>query len=175
MIIKKFEEQVVKFPQKTAVKAGDSSLTYIQLNRYSNRIAHTLIAGTHKQKENMENEHAVVSLLFEHGPHMIAGILGTLKAGCIYVPLDINYPAKRLLYMLEHSGSTVILTNRKNSPLAETIVRESKGLITILTIDTITDDVPGENIEREVQKEKPAYILYTSGSTGNIIGYRIDS
>jgi non-ribosomal peptide synthetase component F len=103
MIIKKFEEQVERFSKKLAVKAGNQSLTYAELNCCANGVAHEILRGDKAVAGNINS--SIVSLLFEHGVDMIVGIIGALKANKTYVPLDVTYPRNRLLDILEHSES----------------------------------------------------------------------
>jgi amino acid adenylation domain-containing protein len=170
MIIEKFQEQVKKFPANIAVKAGNRTITYSELNTYANQVASVIRAGD--RDETADSPYRRVSLLFGHGIDMIIGVMGALKAGKTYVPLDITYPGKRLAYMLEDSESGLILTNKENFPLAEKLAKQTRWKAGILNIDNIsTGDEhlqPGANINREesVEGDRPAYILYTSGSTG---------
>lgn len=164
MIINKFEEQVERFTDNIAVIGRQTSITYGCLNHLANRTANAIIA-LDKTLGNPGNQN--VSLLFEHGLDAIVGIIGALKAAKTYIPMDAGYPQKRLLYMLKHSGSYTVLTNSRNYPLAETLVKQSGKEIEILNIDNIHKDISGNNLEREASGERPAYILYTSGSTGN--------
>ncbi|UCH92161.1 MAG: amino acid adenylation domain-containing protein [Candidatus Aminicenantes bacterium] len=163
MIIEKFEEQVEKFFEKAAVKAGNKSLTYGELNCFANRVANEIIPGDEKAGKAAERG---AILLFEHGTDMIVGVIGTLKADRIYVPFDVTYPVNRLAYMLENSGSSLILTNTKYVPLAEQLAGQIHRSIRILNIDSISSENPGFNRKREASGDRPAYILYTSGSTG---------
>lgn len=162
MIIEKFEEQVVRNPGKAAVKSGNKTLTYSELNIHANRVAREIINNTPGKDSNS----SIVSLLFEHGSDMIVGITGALKANKTYVPLDVTYPKNRLIYMLEHSDSSIILTNTKNLPLAEALAEQSGKKIGIININNIDGEVPRENPKRDAAGNRPAYILYTSGSTG---------
>ena len=169
MIIKRFKEQVEAFADRIAVKKGNQLLTYGELNHYSDKVAIEIMKGDQTKEQDEKN--CNVSLLFEHGTHMIVGIIGALKANKTFVPLDVNYPQKRLVYMLGHSESYILLTNSENHALAETLVKQSAGNIRILLIDNIKnidDDLPDNylELEREASAKQPAYILYTSGSTG---------
>jgi amino acid adenylation domain-containing protein len=163
MIIKKFEEQVGKFPYKTAVITGNSTLTYEALNQYANRVAHTILKIKTGNEKNQ-----IAGLLFEHNARMIVGVIGTLKAGLTYLPLDITYPANRLVYMLEDSEASLVITNNNNLSLAEKLAEKVKNNITIINVDPISHDrnLSGENIQQNLPGDKLSYILYTSGSTG---------
>lgn len=163
MIIKKFEEQVKRFSQNIAVKIKDQSITYCQLNHYANRVANEINIIDQARGTKKTN---IVALLFEHDFHMIAGIIGALKANKAYVPLDVTYPSRRLVYMLEHSDSYLVLTTSEHVSLAQDLVRQSPGEIRILSIDDMKKDHSSDNTKREASGDRPAYILYTSGSTG---------
>ncbi|MCK4764860.1 MAG: amino acid adenylation domain-containing protein, partial [Candidatus Aminicenantes bacterium] len=159
MITGKFEEQVGKTPRNIALKTEGESFTYEELNRYANRVAH-LVLQTLKQKETVQR----VSLLFEHGPHMIAAILGVLKAGKAYVPLSTDYPGNRLSYMIENSGSALVLTLSAHEETARSIARGAN--IPYITIDSVIETLPGDNPGIDIPGDRLAYIMYTSGSTG---------
>jgi amino acid adenylation domain-containing protein len=167
MLIKKFEEQAEKFPENIAIETVDTTLTYEALDKYSTRVAHQLLEN--RDLFFKSKGQPIAGLLFGHGADMIVGVLGALKADHIYVPLDITYPVNRLTYMLEDSGSRVILTNSGNQALAETLASKVKQDLEIVNIDTgknSPDDGSYERIRRTPSGDKPAYILYTSGSTG---------
>ena len=162
MLITKFEEQVEKTPGQIAVKEGKKSITYKELHQYASRIA-GLIRG--QCPNNDENQ--TVGLLFDSGSQMIAGILGTLKAGKIYVPLASNYPEKRLIYMLSNAECSLILTHSSLGNIA--MILSNAIDIPYLEIDqaditlrsnSVPDSLP------EATGDNPAYIMYTSGSTG---------
>jgi len=167
MIIERFQAQVQAAPHETAVKFGDDRVTYDELNNLSNRVARAILHQIMGKESPGEAGAPRVALLFEHSIDMIVGVLGTLKAGCAYVPLDTAYPPSRLEYMLGDSGSSLILTNEKNLPFAWGLLRESNLDIYIINIDSIGEgSYSVENAERDASPDKLAYILYTSGSTG---------
>jgi non-ribosomal peptide synthetase component F len=120
MLIQKFEEQVKKTPHHIAVKTEELAISYGELNRYANRIARLIQRAWPKHRET-----ANVGLLLEHGHHMIAAILGTLKAGKTYVPLSPDYPYNRISYMLEHSESSLVIVNSKSEEKAKKLTREN--------------------------------------------------
>ena len=170
MIIEKFEHQVERCPGKLAVKAGHRSLTYAALNSQANWVAQEILridkpgAGSTNTSPT-----TVVSLLFEHGSDVLAAMLGSLKAQRTYVLLDIDYPVSRLSDLLKDSEASLLVTNRKNQPLAERLAAQAaqpgRG-IGVLTIDSLNSETPATNPERKPCGNYPAYILYTSGSTG---------
>lgn len=158
-IVSRFEDQVDKYPRDTAVKTKYVELSYSELNKSSNQIVRVLCKKFGKGTEG-------VALLFEHGTGMIAGMLGTLKAGKFYIPLDPTYPVKRLVYMLKDSNTGILLTNNRNEEFACELITASKNKIQSINIDLIDDKRSTENMGIKICPEDFAYILYTSGSTG---------
>ena len=165
MIIKEFENQVKKFAKKTAVITKHKEFTYAELNNYANGIARAILH--HDSSLPKKKNKQILGLLFEHSVHMIAAVLGTLKAGKAYAPLDITYPANRLIYMLKHSDTYLILTGTAYLPLAKTLAGKVKHHLNIINIDTIdiSGQVTWENPQQEITGDTLAYILYTSGSS----------
>ncbi len=158
-IIGRFNEQVTKYPDQIAVKTINKILSYYELNLLSNQIGRMILD---KSNTNLEG----IALLFEHDAEMIAGMLGTLKSGKYYIPLDPTYPINRLTYMLKDSDAKIILTNATNKLLAETLISEIEKDITIINVNAIEPSISGENLNIYLDPENIAYILYTSGSTG---------
>jgi amino acid adenylation domain-containing protein len=113
-----------------------------------------------------EEEHRTAALLFGHDIDMIVGILGVLKAGLAYVPLDASYPVDRLQNMLEDSEARTIVTNHKNLQLSQKVRDQVNKNIVVLNIDEIPAHAPAENPHTPINPKALAYILYTSGSTG---------
>jgi amino acid adenylation domain-containing protein len=152
----RFEQQAKKYPKNIAVKTENDEWTYEALNQTANRIAQTILALCGRGEER-------IALLFEHDAPMIAGLLGVLKAGKTYVPLDPSYPKERLAYILENSQASAVLTNKMNRSLAKELTKDTLQLINIDDIDftALIDD-----INLHISPDTVAYLLYTSGSTG---------
>jgi amino acid adenylation domain-containing protein len=151
----RFERQVEIHAGRIAVKTGAHTLTYAELNRAANRIAHAILARRGADPEP-------VALLLEHGTPMVAALLGVLKAGKFYVPLDPSYPHARLVYMLEDSESGLVLTSRRLHLLAEQLATRDQALLDIDDLGPEDEDTPGLAIAPDAFLD----ILYTSGSTG---------
>ncbi|MCP4154588.1 MAG: amino acid adenylation domain-containing protein, partial [bacterium] len=160
-VASRFQQQVHRQRDRIAIKSGALQLTYDTLNRAANRAAHA-------QLEKKPRKAQPVALLFAHDSNMIIGILGTLKAGKIYVPLDPEYPRDRLQYILEDSDARMIVTDNDNKDLAGQLRDQMKQHITVVNIsETKTANPHGEENPMEtITPSDPAYILYTSGSTG---------
>ncbi len=152
----RFEQQVHTHGHRLAVKTKNHALTYRQLDQSANRIARAILTKLGEQREP-------VSLLFKHDAPMIAAILGVLKAGKMYVPLDSSFPKARLAYILEDSQTNLIVTDSENLRLAEELSHNRHQL---MNVDDLDDGISTEPIGRSISPDSPIYILYTSGSTG---------
>ena len=153
----RFEKIVAQYPHHVAVKMGDRALTYDQLNRAANRIAHAIL-----EKDGQNSE--PIALLFEHGIDVIVAIFAVLKASKFYLGIDLSFPQHRIAQMLENSGAGLIVTNGRNLELARSIAKDSRSL---LNADEISNSTSSENPGLTIATEKFACLLYTSGSTGN--------
>jgi len=156
----RFEQMVRRYPERIAVKTKNYTLTYAELNRMANRVARAILARRGEGEEP-------IALLLEHDAPMVAAILGTLKAGKIFVPLDPSYPQAGLNYLFEDSQAALIVTDNKNLLVAEGLARSVRQLINIDELDSSLSD---ENIGLPLSPDTLAYILYTSGSTAQAKG-----
>ena len=111
----RFEQQVRRYPDRLAVHSRDHRFTYAGLNDAANRIAHAIL----EQRGDAEEP---VAMLLDQGAWTIAAILGVLKAGKTYVPLDPQFPRARLAYMVEDAQAAVIVTNSRHLALSEELV-----------------------------------------------------
>ena len=155
-IVELFEKQVEKNGENTAISLGPNKLTYNALNCSANIIARNIL--NHSTKGN-------VAILFEHGMQMIEAMLGVLKTGKTYIPMDNSYPIMRLKYILEDSNATLIITNKKNMKLAESLVDNKE--IPIVCLEDMDYSTNKDNLNIKIPTDTIAYIIYTSGSTGN--------
>ena len=151
-----FEEQVAKNPDAVAVIYEQECLTYQQLNQKANQLAHYLQSLGIKTEE-------LVGVCVERSPLIIIGILGILKAGAAYLPLDPSYPPNRLIYMVEDSGVSVVLTQEK---LANTLQLENLQKVYLDQDWPIISQQSSDPPVSETQAKNLAYVIYTSGSTG---------
>lgn len=152
----RFEKQANQYPDRIAVKTKDCTLTYAQLNQLANRVAHALL----KRKQHIEEP---VAFLLGHGIPAIITILGILKAGKIYVPLDPAFPAPRLASLLEDSGASLIATDDRHRTLAQELAQNAHDLLTVTDLDP---HLPMTNPGLTISPDTIVNILYTSGSTG---------
>jgi amino acid adenylation domain-containing protein len=152
----RFEQQVEKYADELALKSGDLSLSYGELNRVTNRLARAII-------DRLGNKPEPVALLLRQGNPAVSSILGILKAGKCYVPLDPTYPEATLVSILEESQASLVVTNDPDLPSAMAFVREPSK---ILNIDKLDDGIPTDNPSPTISPDSLAYLFYTSGSTG---------
>jgi amino acid adenylation domain-containing protein len=148
------EESAARRPAAVAVSMGEETLTYSELNVRANRLAHRLRRLGIGPEER-------VAVCLERSPALVTALLGVLKAGGAYIPLDPGYPADRLAYVLEDSRAAVLLTQSSLMPTLP-----AHGALT-LALDA--EDLANESVADPAplaQPESPAYVIYTSGSTG---------
>ena len=156
-IIELFEEQVKKSPEAPAVLFEKEKLTYKELDERSNQVAHYLRSKGVKQG-------TLVPLCIERSASLMVGILGVLKAGCAYVPIDPEYPEDRIRFMLKDTGSNIIISSRECAEKLPALEDHTK-----IEIDTDWKHISGQPKDKltvEVKPDDLAYIIYTSGSTG---------
>jgi amino acid adenylation domain-containing protein len=168
MIIRKFETQVSSRPDKIAIETAGEYITYGQLNESANRLARLIAPG------GVQNQ-GTAGLLVDHGQQQVTALLAVLKAGMIYVPLDGNYPGQRLEKIIRDSGIGLLIVSRANQELAQRLVSAVSAdmNIRILAVEQAADPAlsaapPGR--DAGIPGDHPAYILYTSGSTGQSKG-----
>lgn len=158
-----FEEQSARTPQAAAIEYEGQILSYEELNRRANQLAHYL-QGMGVGPETM------VGLCIDRTPEMVVGLLGILKAGAAYVPMDSSYPAERLAFMLGDAQIAVLLTQkhlRDGLPTA---------WVQVATMDDDWEEIsrsPETNPEVDVSETNLAYVIYTSGSTGRPKGVAV--
>ena len=152
----RFEEQVRLRPGRLAVKSQGDAWSYSELNETANRIAHAILAARGSAEEP-------VALVLDQGVRLVAAILGVLKAGKIYVPLDPAFPRARIGSMLSDSQAPLILADEHTRALADEV---ASGRATVLDLGETAAGVPGEHPLPEIPPGANAYIYYTSGSTG---------
>ncbi|WDD36451.1 non-ribosomal peptide synthetase (plasmid) [Nostoc sp. UHCC 0926] len=168
----RFQKQVDMHPEQIAVKTGEHVFTYNALNQFANRIARAILIkrdqlrcteGEHLRRSKAERQAEPIAILFESGAPIIAAILGVLKVGKFYVPLDTSLPQTRISYILKDSQAGLLLTDSRNISFAKKL--QISGL-EILNIDEIDSSISCENLDLPLQPDNFAYIIYTSGSTG---------
>ena len=152
----RFEEQARRWATRVAVKTAQHELTYAELNRAANQLAHRLVQERGSGAEP-------VGLLLEHGAPMVTALLAVLKAGKFYVPLDPAYPREHLAYILDDSQAGIVLTSDALIGVASELAAPNRR---VLSVDALASNYSTENPDLMIAPDAFAYLVYTSGSTG---------
>ncbi len=155
-----FEAQVRRSPNAVAVECAGSSQTYAELNAEGAGIARIVVAAGAKPDQ-------IVALLLDRGIALLTAMIGVMKAGAAYLPLDPAHPAGRWREMLETSGASLVMTNESyRRSLSEACPAVASGQIILRTIDAAGLDDQTPIPSRSTSPDQLAYVIYTSGSTG---------
>jgi amino acid adenylation domain-containing protein len=157
------EAQAARTPHAVAVACEDRQLTYAELNAQANRLAHAL------RRRGIGPE-ALVGIYVERSLEMVVGLLGVLKAGGAYLPLDPSFPSERLAFMLTDTEAPMILTQHRLLPQlpphrAQVLCLDEPG--------KVLESQGDANLSGGAAPEHLAYVIYTSGSTGKPKGVQI--
>ena len=155
-IAAKFESVVQRYPERSALKTKSIRWSYRELNEQANRIARRLI-------DSGAAPGAMIALLFDHDAAMIAAILGVLKAGCAYVPLDEFWPSSRIRSIVADTGAKYLLNDSHCAPLVRQAA--AAGVVPI-NVDELDATLSITNPCSRSNPESLAYVLFTSGSSG---------
>ncbi len=156
-----FEAQAEISPDSTAVVCGSQKITYRELNEKSNQLAHYLISSG-------AGPEMLIGICMDRSIDLIIGILGILKAGAAYLPIDLSYPKERLEFMMDDAKATLLLTRRE---FADHLPSNNANVI------FLDEFRPGEdkksNPITNVKQDNLSYVIFTSGSTGKPNGVMI--
>ena len=150
---KRFDRMADEFSDGLAIIGNKETYTYQQVKEMSNAVA------AHLNQRKAKN----IALFMGHSEDAIFGMLGVLKNGNWYVPIDNDYPEKRILFILEDAGIGVVLTNRENYSVVKSIVDKANLNVEVFNISELS---PVKHFTNSEDPSVIAYILYTSGSTG---------
>ena len=159
-----FAERVAREPDAIAAVFENQQLTYRQLNSRANQLARYL------QQLGAKPE-VLVGLCVERSLEAIVGILGIIKAGAAYLPLDPNYPQQRLNFMLEDAGVSILVTQQH---LAKNLTAPECAVVCVDSDREIIARQSPANLTLNIVPENLAYVIYTSGSTGKPKGVLIE-
>jgi amino acid adenylation domain-containing protein len=149
--IELFSAQCLVSPNSIAVVFEDRSMTYRELDELSNRFGHYILETYSVQRDDL------IGLCLDRSEWLFVCLLGVLKAGAAYVPIDPEYPAERILYMQQNSGCL--------------------GVIDSVALDTFRKDqnrYSSGSLDRTIRGSDLAYVIYTSGSTGHPKGVMVE-
>ncbi|MDP1574997.1 MAG: amino acid adenylation domain-containing protein [Coxiellaceae bacterium] len=159
-----FEMQVLRTPNTVALVFEELQLTYHELNTQANQLAHFL-------HEEGLNSGELVALCLDRSLELIIAILGILKAGCAYVPIDPEYPVARISYVLENTESRFLLTQTPHAKHLHSIIPTTINCI--LLDQRPYHEATSAPLEISCAPTDLAYVIYTSGTTGNPKGVAI--
>jgi amino acid adenylation domain-containing protein len=164
----RFERQARLYPEQTAVADSKSTITYRDLNGFANRIAWAILAVCGKGS-------APVALLIGNGAPVVSAMLGVLKAGKFYVPLDVSQPMPRTAAILAECRPVLLITDNQMLQQAEALRASCNPLgVMLLNLDAFESDYSEENPGLAISAADLAYVLYTSGSMGRPKGVMQD-
>jgi amino acid adenylation domain-containing protein len=157
-VLTMFEKAVKASPEATALTFGKQSFSYAELNSQANQLAHLLV-----QRDVSESD--IVGVLQERSIDMVVTMLAIWKAGAAYLPLDPGFPSDRLNYMIEDSGTQLVLSQTTLTDATSSLSCQ------VLNVDEQKEDISALPMtspkEVSINGSARAYVLYTSGSTGN--------
>ncbi|OXB20671.1 hypothetical protein B0A71_06660 [Flavobacterium tructae] len=154
-IVDLFEEQVKQTPNAVAVVYEDEKLTYKELDQRSNQLAYYL-------REQGVKPDALVGICLERSLEMLIGILGILKSGGAYVPIDPEYPADRIAYMLKDAGIDLVVS----SQTSYNVINKDLSVLCLDKDWDLISGYPTAELNNVLTASNLAYVIYTSGSTG---------
>jgi natural product biosynthesis luciferase-like monooxygenase protein len=160
-----FEAQAQRSPHSKAVTCRDTTTSYAELDARANRIAHHLLVGCDVRPGS------VVGILMDRSDAMVAAMMGVLKAGSAYVPLDPIYPPDRLAYMVADAGLTAILTESRHT---NRIPGATAQLVPLDNLAERLETYPATNVSVPGRPSDLAYVIYTSGTTGAPKGVMVE-
>jgi len=155
-IPERFEKIVRLYPDRVAVKAGNDTVTYAEINAMANRIAHRLF-------ERLGPRPQLVTILLEKNVCQLAAVLAVIKSGKFFLILDPTFPKARIATMLADSRAKWVVTDRRYALLAHELPTSNCGL---LDWETLNGGTCSDNLGLRISSKALAFINYTSGSTG---------
>ncbi|ACU97091.1 non-ribosomal peptide synthetase [Saccharomonospora viridis] len=173
-VLEEFAAWVNRQPEAEAVVCRDRSLTYHELDRRANRLAHALLASGVRPQDP-------VAVLLGRDVEMVVALFAVLKAGAVYVPLDANYPRERLAYMVDDAAPTAIVTTDRLWAELGGQLPTVQAIPVVRCDETPTDGVNGPaawdhdpaHARARITADSLAYVIYTSGTTGRPKGVAV--
>lgn len=170
-VVRLFEEQMEKTPESVAVQDSKIKITYRELREKSGRVAKYLIS-------NLGKNNKPVGVLVDRSAELLILLLGVLKSGKCYIPIDPMLPKERIEYIISHSKASIIITEEaflKEFNSTEATDNNIQNEVSFITRDELLqfEDSQGIELNNIPKPDDTAYIIYTSGSTGNPKGVEI--
>lgn len=168
-----FEEQVLKTPDNVALVYQDISLTYAELNKKANQLAHYILSTHYIKPDDL------VALYLERNEYMLIAILAVLKAGGAYVPLDPSYPLERIELILNNSQASLLIINNKYMDKLSKSINYTNTEPALIALDSNNlqlkiETQPLTDPTTKLFSNHLAYVIYTSGTTGKPKGVMVE-
>lgn len=162
-----FEKTALRTPDQIAIKSDKLQFTYEELNEKSNILAIYI-------QNNLGSNQKVIGVSMERSPYMIVAILGVLKAGAAYLPLDPNYPKDRLIHMKQETAVDTLLTDESTKAMLKDTFGDSMNMISLVSEwAEIEQKSSNLTLAKTTDVDSLAYVIYTSGSTGRPKGVMV--
>lgn len=156
-IVELINEQVQKTPHAVAIAFEGEALTFQELNEKTNQLAHFL------QKKGAKEE-KLIAICLDRSLEMMIGLLGILKSGAAYVPIDPSYPEKRIQYIIDNAQAEIVICDKQYAPLFS---KQKEAEIILINNDWPSISLePTKDAKTNLKPENLMYVIYTSGSTG---------
>ncbi|WP_025718553.1 non-ribosomal peptide synthetase [Paenibacillus sp. 1-18] len=181
-VVHLIEEQAARTPETIALEFGELKLTYFELNQRANQISRAILESLSIQEHEVLPPGTLIAIFMDRSLDVIPAMIGVMKAGAAYLPIDPQYPGERIRFILEDAQAKMIITHSKLvTKLNLFISRNSMETHSLICVDECLMQPryhPDENlnirVKPRVKQNDLAYVIYTSGSTGNPKGTLIE-
>lgn len=177
-VVHLIEEQAGRTPDAIALEFGEQKLTYYELNHQANQISRMILESYSIQGHGVLPTGTLIAIVLDRSADVIPSMLGVMKAGAAYLPVDPQYPGERLRFILEDAQAQMIITHSQLvSRLNPYISQMDMGAHSLICVDKCLvrqGYYPYENLKIKVKHNDLAYVIYTSGSTGRPKGTLIE-
>ncbi|KAF6565105.1 amino acid adenylation domain-containing protein [Paenibacillus sp. EKM202P] len=177
-VVQLIEEQADRTPNAIALEFGEQKLTYYELNHRANQISHMIIESHLLQGHGSLPTGTLIAIIMDRSADVLPSMLGVMKAGAAYLPVDPQYPGERLRFILEDAQAQMIITHSqlvsRINPYISQLGMKPHTLICVDECSEQQDCYPYENLQIGLKQNDLAYVIYTSGSTGKPKGTLIE-
>ncbi|QDY82732.1 amino acid adenylation domain-containing protein [Paenibacillus polymyxa] len=177
-VVQLIEEQTDRTPHAIALEFGEQRLTYYELNHRANQISHMIRESYLLQGHGSLPTGTLIAIIMDRSADVVPSMLGVMKAGAAYLPIDPQYPGERLRFILEDARAEMIVTHSqlvsRIHPYISQLGMKPHSLICVDECSVQQDCNPNENLQIGLKQNDLAYVIYTSGSTGKPKGTLIE-